>query len=706
MPGVVITDDLLNRAREQPAGEVLQELGQFRFFLRKWMDDDDRLIHVAERLLTGDLEIPGRPAIEIALPFDPDDLDKLPRWTLQLAGFIVPEIFLRAYQITGREVFFEAAREVILAWAQFEGSAWLPRGSLWNDHAIAARVPVLGEFWRLYRNHPDYRPEEAKIVFQLVARSAQLLAKPGHFTYATNHGVMQNLALWHLCLAFPTLPNTDRHKQLALKRMRDQMVFYVSSEGVVLEHSAGYHAWGLQVIGMALRYLTLLNEQIPADWREKYERAKMVYAQLRRPDGSLPVFGDTARGSDPEGPPVTNLDARGWSGVESDQDWVPKQSYALYPVAGYSIWWDALDHWQSTERLSQTVVLWSHFPSQAHKHADEMSVLLWAGGQSWWTNLGYWPSGVTGRSQAVSWDGSNAPHLVDETYDTVRETRLVSSGWSEEIAVVDLERSGPNNYAARRQVVHLQPNVWAIIDSTSGGGKSRTTTTWTTSHKVDLRKGSFARSYILESKERTSSLTKFILSSGAITIQEFRGSVSPFAGWAVVNRIPTPAWSIVVTQPANDSWAATVWLLSKGTDPAGTPSMVHWGNAEDWTLRVPLESGFVEISREGNGVLVSNDKHGGGGKVVRLSREVGHHPGFGQIRAAYASMARKYPRFRVLLKFRAKITYLLLVIFLLQEIFFGVLGRFVRKYYVLMRIVNVSGWAVVGIWLFLTYFRV
>ena len=127
----------------------------------------------------------------------------------------------------------------------------------------------------------------------MVARSEQLLAKPGHFTFATNHGVMQNLALWHATLAFPSLPRTPEYQRLALARMDDQMKFYVSREGVVLEHSAGYHLYGLKLLGFAFRYLDLMHQTPPQEWIDKYDSAKQVYAMLRRPDGSLPMFGDT-----------------------------------------------------------------------------------------------------------------------------------------------------------------------------------------------------------------------------------------------------------------------------------------------------------------------------------------------------------------------------------------------------------------------------
>lgn len=297
----------------------------------------------------------------------------------------------------------------------------------------------------------------AKDIFQLVARSGQLLAKPSHFTFATNHGVMQNLALWQICLAFPTLPNVEFYKQLALERMRDQMSFYINDEGVVLEHSAGYQKAGLEFIGMAFKHLTLMIVPIPEEWRVKYAKAKDFYAQLKRPDGSLPMFGDTGGAS--FRPFVTKVDSNGKSEILNySKNWIPKQSGSLYPVAGYCVWWDGLDGWPNEEALSQTVVAWSYFPGHAHKHADEMSVLLWATKHNWWTNIGYWPYGPKGRSEAVSWAGSNAPHVVNEPNNSKRQTRLLGYGWSDSLAVTDLERKWPPSMESWKC-----PEKWKIV---------------------------------------------------------------------------------------------------------------------------------------------------------------------------------------------------------------------------------------------------
>jgi hypothetical protein len=409
VPNSVITDEMVETGRRLPDDSVLNELNNFRFGLGSLWESDEKLVHTAEKILQGKVKISGLPYIQISIPFDADDIDLgSPRWQLSLASFTIPQILLDAYTVTRHERFLTTARDIIVAWALYERRAWLPRGFLWNDHAVSARISVLARFWNLYRRNPNYQTETAKDIFQLVSRSGRLLAKPAHFTFATNHGVMQNLALWHLCLAFPTLPGVSDYKQLALERLRDQMTFYINEEGVVLEHSAGYHQFGLELISRAFRYMTLMDITIPSKWQEQYKRARDFYSNLKRPDGSLPVFGDTLSNGNHVDPLITSVDRDGRSERlnRRQKNQIPVRENSIYPVAGYSIWWNRLDLWPDMEALSQTVVLWSHFPGHGHKHADEMSVLLWASGEQWWTNVGYWPYGIEGRSEAASWNGS------------------------------------------------------------------------------------------------------------------------------------------------------------------------------------------------------------------------------------------------------------------------------------------------------------
>lgn len=701
---VVITDEAANRARYLPADSLLAEMNTF--FQRKYIDNK-QLVDSAEKVLKKEISIPGYTFKRLNIPFDADDIDKGPQsWQLSLAGFEIPSLLLKAYEVTGRDDFLMTARDIIQSWALYERKAWLPKGFLWNDHAVAARISVLAKFWKHYRKHPMYEDDTGKNVLQFVARSAKLLAEPSNFTYSTNHGIMQNLALMQICIAFPTLPDVKEYKQLAFHRMQDQMNFYINDEGVILEHSAGYQMTGIRFISMAFRFLSILDIPIPDGWKKKYEKAKDFYAQLRHPDGSLPMFGDTSGHEDSFGPFVTDIGIDGRrERLHYQADWVPKHSNSLFPAAGYSVWWDGLDNWPDEHGLSQTTILWSNYPGHAHKHADEMSVLLWADGQTWWTNAGYWPYGIKGREEAESWNGSNAPHLINEDTHSIRNTKLLSYGLSDHLNIADLERRGPREYIARRQVIHLKPNVWLVIDHTSGRGNDRTSTTWTTAANVKLHEGKISGSYILKGENPGSFLKKFIIASSDTRVQPYYGSYSPFAGW----EMGEPASAIVVEQNAYNSWAAAIWLLEDASRHAlrltSDPHMKEWKGPDDWHITLPTGKGQYSIRREDKYISVvgENDTYI---KKIKLIEAPDVSDEYMKIQKSYEQIARHYPQFKLFLSYRWRITYLAVMIFLVQEVFFFLYKKSKRKYYTQLRVISVLGWCgIVITWLLFIHFK-
>ena len=702
----------VDTARGTPDDSLLQELAGFTSipgFPPDFSSDRD-LTAAADKLLQGEVDIRGLPRTRVTVPFSAEDIDKgRGSWQLSLASLILPDILLRAYRHTHDDRYLLAARDMILGWAGYERRAWLPGGFLWNDHAMAARIPVLAAFWLAYRHHPAYDAAVAHTLLENVARSGYVLANPAHFTFSTNHGVMQNLALFHLSLAFPSLPDAARYRDTALARLRQQMTFYINTEGVVLEHSAGYHKVGLDLLGLALRYLTLMQITPPDDWPEKYRRASLFYAQLRLPDGSLPLIGDTANRPDPPSPPAGRI-GPGWraAALRSESAWRPTEPHSLYPVAGYSIWWDGLDHWPQPSHLSQTVVTWSHFPGHGHKHADEMSVSLWAGGQMWWSNVGYWPYDLRGRSQVESWSGSNAPHLVTESAKSQRSTRLVSAGWSRGLAAVHLERRGPAQYSARRQVVHLGSNIWVVVDHASGAAQDLTRTVWTTSPNIRLAPDQAPDSYSLRPADSPLAMSVRVLTSSGTTVKQVQGSFEPFAGWQVVDSTsaPAPAPALVIDQPGRDSWTIVVSCLNiDSPDAVPCPDRIegHFSRDEDWVVALETRSARLALRRATDTIQVDGDLAPRRSQTLALRAPADVSPAIEDLRRAYVQAASQYPRFKDVTRYRVRVSVAIVLLVTAQEVLFAVPTRLKRRSH-LFRALATLAWALLGTWLIAVYF--
>jgi hypothetical protein len=706
----VIERRLIEQGRTTPSDSVLDEMRSHRLLEHEWQNQA-QLVETAEKLLTGEVQFSGLPPAQIHLPFDPSDLEKgSTQWQLQFSGLIVPETLIDAYRATGREQFYDLARDSILAWAKFEKSAWLNRGFLWNDHAVATRVRTLADFWSIYRRRPDFRPDIAQLIWEFAARSGALLAKPDQYTFATNHGVMQNIALWQLSLAFPALPKSEEYKQLALSRLKGEISFYVAPDGAILEHSADYHAFGLYLFGMALRYATLLHLNPPMEWDQKYEKATQFYLEIRRPDGSLPPFGDTAVGLRHKAMQLTRKDEHGlYVPLATAELELPPDPIGLYPVSGYAILWDDVAR-QAHEDVSQTVLAWSYFTGHGHKHADEPSVLLWSGGQEWWTNSGYWSYDDPGRVSAECWEGSNAPHLTGEKCRPNRKSSLIGSLSSSSLFAAEVERSGPGDLTIARLLVHTQSLVWVIVDHCTGASQNTLQTIWTTAPNVTLEVGATPGAFLLSTDTKDRRFRSYFLGPAAMRTENIRGSRDPFAGWISLEGKPTVTNSIVTSQPAEGAWAVTVWAMDTHSDnraEANSPPTVEWSNAREWSVRVPLKGGSELISREGDRISIEPATTTAGHSDT-VSDTLSPPPTSAAIQiaaltASYESEAARYPHFRDLFVYRLRASRLAIAFLLLQGLFFAMLRYAGSMYLAPLRILALFGWLASCVWVRLLY---
>jgi hypothetical protein len=537
----------------------------------------------------------------------------------------------------------------------------------------------------------------------LLSRGGELLARRQQFTFNTGHGVLQNIALLRLRLALPSLPKAEYYARLAVERLNDQMPYYINKEGVVLHHSAGYQFSGIFNLGSVFRDMRLLGLSVPEQWEQKYAKAVQFATQLRRPDGSIPVFGDTKWHtkwwqSRPDSPYRSLPDALSTQGPEIAAGHPrPDGPAAWYPQAGYAVWWEGLDDWPHPENLRQTIVTFSHFPGLAHKHADELSVVLWAGGYGWWSNLGYWPYGSPAREQAVSWDGANAPHLTDEPYDSIRVPRMVSYASSLRITMVDVARDGPGTYRVRRQVIYLRPDVWLILDWTSGLAGSKTR--WTTDHGVALENLGAGR-YIIKASGSPARLHATFFGSPGVAIRARPKSLGPFNGAADSARASVAA--IEVEQPAGQSWAATTWLFDGSgelTIPDPRAEMISWKGPEHWRVSIPAETSSLEISRVNDRLMVRRSA-AKPWDVVSIRSDIDAQRD--EITGALQHAAKKYERFNDSPHRRRFGSYLVLLMAGVQELgFLGVAWK-ARSRYGRLRLLSAVAWmagAVILAWL-------
>lgn len=689
VPSPNVEKTLVDRLRTWPGAAQLLEIERESLALPLRMNDAE-ILEAAARLRAGELALKGFPAIAVTPGFDRNDLRKgLPTWGLHFGSLAVTEILARAYEITRDEFWLSAALQHAMGFIEHERSAWLPEGFLWNDHAISGRISVLIKLWRLYRNHPNYDPNTGRRLVEHILRCRSLLAKNSQFTFNTNHGVMQNVSLLQIASAFPGLQEEERYRKVAIERLDRQLGFYVSDEGVVLEHSAEYHVLGIDLIRMSTRLLQLLGEPVPPRWSLLHRQAKDFLDVIRLPDASLPMFGNT--NSTPDFPPEQRNALRDMHSACAE-----RQGLHLYPVAGYAVLWSCGRH------STQTVMALSQFVGHGHKHADELSLLTWTRDSRWLTGIGYWPYGVPGDGQAYGWEGSNAPHWPGETTVGEREPLLLSSGRAAGISFLDARRKGQDGSEFRRQVLQIGEDWWIVLDFAHAPANTEAEVLWTFFPGITL--AAQGNGVYLASQGANEMLVN-IGGSGKASHRVVMGERSPWRGWVVKNRVPAPAATILAHFPAGGVLISSFHAADAGKSESIKIEFLAQQGPEAWELAIDIAGApKASIKRHPDGHIELKGMGSIGDSRLMLTPAPDVRPERAAIRAAYSSLETEFPRYREIFHYRVKATKLLLAIFAAQEILLALLWIYRRRQHPTLRLSEIALWISCGLAIHLWYF--
>lgn len=228
----------------------------------------------------------------------------------------------------------------------------------WHDHAAAFRVRNLANLLVFCHSAGLSVRDEARAeaLGGLVIEHLDWLQEDKHYSKHTNHGFDQAMIALTIGLMF----NHDEfgaYRQRNRERLKDEVTFAFTDEGVHKENSPGYQKMMLGRLKQ-LRTLAPLGEQEISLLGERYiEKAEAFLRAITLPNGYLPMIGDT-RGRD-EGLPYKQKE---------------KVDVLDYSVSGYIIVRGVV-----LEKDFHLVFKASHL-SHYHRHDDDLSIhLYWNG---------------------------------------------------------------------------------------------------------------------------------------------------------------------------------------------------------------------------------------------------------------------------------------------------------------------------------------
>ena len=689
----------LQSLRTQPSAALLAKLAKIQFEPDEQVLGRDATIFEAERILKGEWNQPAFGIRPIHLPFDAGDLQYgWPTQQLNVSSLQHIETILDAYELTTDERFLKAARDAINAWAAYESKAILSPGYLWNDHAIAQRILVLTKYWSLIRDSSLLDQRSTESVAMFIGRSGHLLAKPEQFTVRTNHGFMQNLALLHIAASFPALPDSAMFRAVAIDRLRTQLGFYQSDEGVILEHSVGYHELGTNLLAILNQYTSVLDPVFSREVGARRDKACRYFLNVVRPDGTVPLIGNTKEGA---------------AVLPCDPALASTSLLQMYPLSGYAVAnYGRPQTPASLDTPSQTVIAWANFATRAHKHDDEMSVLTWNGGSPLLTSSGYWPYGEKLLKTANSWRGSNAPFLEHEVRSELRKTTLVGYASNANQTFVDLIRIDTDSGASlRRQVITLGPNDWLIVDCSATKQPQALTSVWTLYPGWAVTPQATITSFVARRANNKHSLSISFASNLDLHTQTLSKSDDPFGGWVALDSAPqaiTAATSIEV-RGRSDAAVVSLWSLQE-KDEQKAAHLQRWTGPTDWSICVDGEKCLQRIVRDGDRVQTIQ---GDATRLLLLQPAKPVSAGQDAINNRFNAAFIKFPYWRDFYQWRITATQLLGGLFVAQELVLLLLRRSRiaktgnrRRILAILHSILLAGWCGIGGWIVFAYFGI
>lgn len=335
----------------------------------------------------------------------------------------------------------------------------------WNDMGAALRAENWLAARRILLAEGRLDPALHLDLLQWLARHGEMLAHRVKYKADSNHGTFQSRALIALGLSLPELKASSEWFELGKGRVDRQVLDMVSEEGVYLERTPQYHFMMMNVFQSVRVLMQGAGCDLPAEASRRIGLLGSVGAHLVKPDGSLPMIGDSparvSLKSQARGEPellfaITN-------GKEGRR---PDGVIASYPEDGYVF---LRSGWGETRDFADESFIYFDIGASGggHSHADALNVLFSSWGEDLLVDSGLFTyQGGEDRSYFVGPRAHNVvlPDPVPDDWKGSRDSELLHQGENEGIVSYAAVTKMPDGTEWTRHVIWIRPDDVLILD--------------------------------------------------------------------------------------------------------------------------------------------------------------------------------------------------------------------------------------------------
>ncbi len=296
--------------------------------------------------------------------------------SLDMVGYL-----MNAYEKNHNQAYLKKAKWYIQSWMSANPSpSHQASTAAWDDHSTANRVTNMIYFWHYYKDSSIYDAKFNSSLMKMLQKHGDYLADDQHYTANNNHGIFQDRSLIELSLFFPKMKNSPYWYNKAMKRLMVHVQHDVTSSGVHKEHSPSYQLVTLNLFKGIDQFITQhgkKNNQL----RTTIEKMENYVAYLVKPDGTLPILGDSS--VDSIYPLKNIISSKLKYAVTKGAQGVKPAGNAIYPDGGVAIF-----HNMWGKNTPFYFLFTTAYHSNVHKHADDLSFLLTYGKTDYFVDSG------------------------------------------------------------------------------------------------------------------------------------------------------------------------------------------------------------------------------------------------------------------------------------------------------------------------------
>lgn len=387
-----------------------------------------------------------------------------PSWVLYNQSLRPVSFLCNAYEETGDPVYLEKAKAMVSDWIENHDPN---NPEMWYVQRTSSRMLNFTYLLEMLKIEGDDDEEFYQSVVNTFPDHAEVLMDDDGYRWS-NHGIMQDRALIQMALLHPDVEGSEEWLQKGLSRLNQRLDSdkYISSEGVNKEHAPNYHYLVLLMLYETQQLLEYHGHTL--DHLDKLEQMKEHLAYVLKPEGKYPIISDSTNDVHMDVEDDFENEYLKYVLTQGEEGEKPEQVSMVYEDAGVAIF---RDEWKTGNNFKDSTYFYFHagFHNMTHKHADDLSFVLYALGEDIFVNSGKYSYKDPGmRDYFISSLSKNTVSVNGKSYELNEEdaTGGFITDWSagDEYDWVRGQHDLYGHTTITRDVVFIKPNVIIIVD--------------------------------------------------------------------------------------------------------------------------------------------------------------------------------------------------------------------------------------------------